>query len=49
MGGVWGSQLLRQQKSIDSRFYYLCTDEETEGNALGNFSLLLFEFSRLLI
>lgn len=48
-GGVRGSQLLRQQKSTDNSFYCLCTYEETEGNALGNFSLLPFEYSRLLI
>lgn len=39
----------RQQKSIDNRFYYPCIDKEAEGNALGDFSVFLFEDFRLFI
>lgn len=47
--GVGDSQLLRQQKSTNNRYYYFCTDEETKGNDTDNFSLLPFEYFKLLI
>lgn len=37
----------RSQLIID--FYYPCVDKDTEGNAVGEFSLFPFEYSRLLV